>query len=510
MQLARVIETSAAVAATRSRTAKTALLADTLREAAQGGDPRLTEVVADYLAGVLPQRTVGVGYRGLSALPDPAEESTLEVLEVDAALESLRGLAGSGSAAARSAAVGALFVRATGDEQRWLVGLITGELRQGAGDGVLMPAIAQAADVPEVLVRRAVMLAGYAGPVARAALDGGAEALEEIRLEVGRPLRPMLAGSEPDVGAALAAASGAEVALDAKLDGIRLQAHLDRAADVPVRLFTRSLDEITDRLPEVVEAIAGLDASTAVLDGEVIALQDDGRPHPFQVTGARTASSADPATLATRTPVTTYLFDLLHLDGRDLVDEPASERWAVLQALAPGLSVERITTTDAARAQAFFDDVLAQGHEGVVVKDPQAVYAAGRRGAGWVKVKPRRTADLVVLGVEWGSGRRQGWLSNIHLAARDPESGELVMVGKTFKGMTDAILTWQTERFLALETSREGHVVHVRPEQVVEIAYDGVQTSRRYPGGIALRFARVLRYRDDKGPEEVDTLDRLK
>src|SRR5699024_2782220 len=239
---------------------------------------------------------------------------------------------------------------------------------------------------------------------------------------------------------------------DAKLDGIRLQAHLDRSADVPVRLFTRSLDEITDRLPEVVEAVSGLEATTAVLDGEVIALQDDGRPHPFQVTSARTASSADPAALAARTPVTTYLFDLLHLDGRDLVDEPASERWAVLGALAPGLSVERITTGDPAVAQDFFDAVLAQGHEGVVVKDPQAVYAAGRRGAGWVKVKPRRTADLVVIGVEWGSGRRQGWLSNIHLAARDPETGELVMVGKTFKGMTDAILTWQTERFLGLET----------------------------------------------------------
>ena len=511
MQLARVIETSAAVAATRSRTAKTGLLAETLREAAQGGDPRLTEVVADYLAGVLPQRTVGVGYRGLHALPDPADGPTLGVLEVDAALEALRSLGGSGSSATRAAAVADLFARATEAEQRWLVGLITGELRQGAGDGVLLPAIAQAAEVPETLVRRAVMLAGYAGPVARAALDGGAEALEGIRLEVGRPLRPMLAGSEPDVEAALAAgAAGREVALDAKLDGIRLQAHLDRSADVPVRLFTRSLDEITDRLPEVLEAVSALDATTAVLDGEVIALQDDGRPHPFQVTGARTASSADPAALAGRTPVTTYLFDLLHLDGHDLVDEPAHRRWAALTTLAPQLSVDRITTTDPAVARSFFEDVLTQGHEGVVVKDPEAPYAAGRRGAGWVKVKPRRTADLVVVAVEWGSGRRQGWLSNIHLAARHPETDELVMVGKTFKGMTDAILTWQTERFLALETGRDGHVVHVRPEQVVEIAYDGVQTSRRYPGGIALRFARVLRYRDDKEPHEADTLDALR
>lgn len=515
MQLARVIETSAAVAATRARTAKTQLLAQTLREAhgqgVQGdeGEGRLVEVVADYLAGVLPQRTVGVGWRGLRSLPDPAPSSTLTVEEVDAALTALRGIAGAGSATTRGAAVRELFARATEAEQRWLVGLITGELRQGAGDGVLLPAVAQAAQVPEALVRRAVMLAGYAGPVARAALAGGAPALEDFRLEVGRPLRPMLAGSAPDVAAALGE-SGAEVALDAKLDGIRLQAHLDRAATPAVRLFTRSLEEITDRLPEVVAAVEALPATTAVLDGEVIALRPDGRPHPFQVTGARTASSADPAALAQQTPVTTYLFDLLHLDGRDLVDEPAAERWAVLATLAPDLVVERVVTADPVVAQGFFDDVLAQGHEGVVVKDPTAPYAAGRRGAGWVKVKPRRTADLVVTAVEWGSGRRQGLLSNIHLAARDPRTDELVMVGKTFKGMTDALLAWQTERFLALETHREDHVVHVRPEQVVEIAYDGVQTSRRYPGGLALRFARVLRYRDDKGPGEADTLDDLR
>ena len=511
MQLARVIQTSAAVAATRSRTQKTALVAATLREAAGAGQGRVVEVAADYLAGVLPQRTVGVGWRALQHLPEPAPDPTLSLLEVDTALDTMRALGGSGSKAARAAAVGELFGRATDAEQRWLVGLITRELRQGAGDGVLLPAIASAAVVPDELVRRAVMLAGFAGPVARAALEGGALALEQIRLEVGRPLRPMLAGSEPDVASALASVGGTEVALDAKIDGIRLQIHLDRRlGQAQVRLFTRSLDEITDRLPEVVEAVASLDAQTAVLDAEVIALREDGRPHPFQVTGARTASSSDPAALAAKTPVTTYLFDLLHLDGRDLVDEPARVRWQLLQELAPGLTVERITTADQQVAQRFFDDVLGQGHEGVVVKDPRAPYAAGRRGAGWVKVKPRRTADLVVLAVEWGSGRRKGWLSNIHLGARDPHTGELVMVGKTFKGMTDAVLAWQTERFLALETHREAHVVHVRPEQLVEIAYDGVQTSRRYPGGIALRFARVVRYRDDKGPDEADTLAALR
>jgi DNA ligase-1 len=514
MQLARVIETSAAVAATRARTAKVALLAGTLREAAASegagyaAPARLVEVVADYLAGTLPQRTVGVSWRGLRDLPDPAPEPSLEVLEVDDALTRLRAVSGAGSVATRGEAVRGLFGRATAEEQRWLVGLITGELRQGASDGVLLPAVAQAAEVPEALVRRAVMLAGFPGPVAAAALLEGEGALEEIRLEVGRPLRPMLAGSAPDVASAVDGTR--QVAVDAKLDGIRLQAHLDRGATPAVRLFTRSLDEITDRLPEVVEDLLALPATTAVLDGEVIALRDDGRPQPFQVTGARTASSTDPAELARTTPVTTFLFDLLHLDGTDLVDEPATARWAALDALAPSLTVERVVTADPQEAEAFSRAVLARGHEGVIVKDPAAPYAAGRRGAGWVKVKPRRTADLVVTGVEWGSGRRSGWLSNIHLAARHPETGELVMVGKTFKGMTDAMLAWQTERFLALETGRDGIVVQVRPEQVVEIAYDGVQTSRRYPGGIALRFARVLRYRDDKTAEEADTLDLLR
>lgn len=514
MLLHRVTTTSERVRATRSRLEKVDLLAQTLRDSATpepGDDPadtaRRIEVVADYLAGTLPQRTVGVGWRGLRELPEPAVEPALTVTEVDGALTALHELAGSGSAATRAAQVRDLLARATAPEQQWLVGLVTGELRQGAGDGVLLPAVARAADVPEALVRRAVMLAGFPGPVARAALEGGQTALEQVCLEVGRPLRPMLAGSEPDVASAVD--GSAELALDLKLDGIRVQAHLDRDAEVPVRLFTRSLEEITDRLPEVVEAVTGLPAGRAVLDGEVIVLDPDGRPAPFQVTGARTASRTDPAELARTTPVTTYLFDLLHLDGRDLVDEPASVRWEALAGLAPDLVVDRVQTADPARAQAFFDEVVARGHEGVVVKDPQAPYAAGRRGAGWVKVKPRRTADLVVTGVEWGSGRRQGWLSTIHLAARG-DDGDLVMVGKTFKGMTDATLTWQTERFLALETHREGHVVHVRPEQVVEVAYDAVQTSRRYPGGVALRFARVLRYRDDKSAEEADALGSLR
>lgn len=500
MQLARVIETSAAVAGTRSRTAKVAALAGALRETPADE----VAVVTDYLAGRLPQRTVGVGWRRLQTLPEPATDSTLSARDVDTALAALQRLAGTGSVATRGAAVAELFSRATRDEQHWLVGLITGELRQGAGDGVMLKAIAEAASVPESAVRRAVMLAGFAGPVAAAALgadgaEAAQEALAQIQLEVGRPLRPMLAGSAAQVADVVD--GSATLAVETKVDGIRLQAHLRGGA---VRLFTRTLEEVTERMPEVVELLAALPAERAVLDGEVIALAPDGRPEPFQVTGARTASTADPAALREQVPLTTFLFDLLHLDGRDLVDEPAHQRWGALASLAPELLVSRMETDDAEAAHAFFAQQVVAGHEGVVIKSLDAPYAAGRRGAGWVKVKPRHTLDLVVLAVEWGSGRRRGWLSNIHLGARDATTGELVMLGKTFKGMTDEMLAWQTERFLELETHREGHVVHVRPEQVVEIAYDGVQRSNRYPGGVALRFARVLRYRDDKPVSEID------
>jgi DNA ligase-1 len=373
----------------------------------------------------------------------------------------------------------------------------------------MLAAIASAAQVPESAVRRAAMLSGYAGPVAVAALEGGVEALDAVGLEVGRPLRPMLAASAPDVDSAWEQVSGGQsVFVDGKLDGIRLQAHRDGGS---VRLYTRSLDDITDRLPEVVEAVLALPAQRLVVDGEAIALDARGRPRPFQETASRTMSSTGVEALRTAVPVTPYFFDLLHVDGTDLLDDPAVERFRRLTALVPPEAlVPRVTATSAAQAQEFFDRLVADGHEGVVVKAAGAPYAAGRRGAGWVKVKPRHTLDLVVLAVEWGTGRRQGWLSNIHLGARDPGTGGFVMLGKTFKGMTDEMLAWQTERFLGLETSREGHVVHVRPEQVVEIAFDGIQTSSRYPGGMALRFARVLRYRDDKTAEEADTVDTVR
>jgi DNA ligase 1 len=504
MLLSELVDTSRQVAATRSRTAKVEAIAATLRRAT----PDEAATVAAYLSGVLPQRRVGVSWRGLSALPPPAEHPTLEVSDVDAALDRLSVLAGTGSAAARSAAVQALFARLTAGEQDFLRALITGEMRQGALDGVLLQAIARAADVPEPAVRRAVMLAGHSGPVARAALSGGVPALDAVGLELGRPLRPMLAASAPDVESALAQV-GEDAFVDGKLDGIRLQAHRDGD---DVRLFTRSLDDITERLPEVVEAVLTLGPARLVVDGEAIALDDAGRPRPFQETASRTMSSTGVEELRRRVPVTPYFFDLLHVDGEDLLEAPAHQRFARLTDIVPeGWLVPRVRAQGLEPAQAFFDRLVRDGHEGVVVKSPDAPYAAGRRGAGWVKVKPRHTLDLVVLAVEWGSGRRRGWLSNIHLGARDPQTGGFVMLGKTFKGMTDAMLAWQTERFTELAVDgTDGWVVQVRPEQVVEIAFDGIQTSSRYPGGMALRFARVLRYRDDKTAEEADTVDTVR
>jgi DNA ligase-1 len=501
-----LVTASQAVRATRSRTAKVAALAAALREA--GPDEIAT--ATSYLSGALRQRRTGLGWRSLASLPRAADVPTLTVAEVDRAFEELSAVAGSGAQARRSTLVAQLFGRATADEQDYLRGLVTGELRQGALDGLMQEAVAVAAEVPAATVRRAAMVAGSTTEAAVAALTAGATGLAAFGLEVGRPLRPMLASSAPDLAEAFAKAApeGGALAVDCKHDGIRVLVH--KQGD-DVRVFTRSLEEITDRVPEVVEAVTAFPAKALVLDGEAIALDADGRPRPFQETGARTASRLDVATLRARVPLSTYFFDLLHLDGDDVLDLPGSDRLARLAAVVPPEHlVARTLTSDAEEAHAWFREMVAAGHEGVVVKSLEAPYEAGRRGAAWVKVKPRHTLDLVVLAVEWGSGRRQGWLSNIHLGARDPESGGFKMLGKTFKGMTDEMLAWQTERFLALETSRSRHVVHLRPEQVVEVAFDGIQTSSRYPAGMALRFARVIRYRDDKGADEADTVETVR
>lgn len=504
MLFSELVAISARVGATRSRNAKIALVAGLLRDAVADDE---VELAASYLAGILPQRRVGVGYRSLVKMPAAAAEPSLTVTDVDAAMRDLADANGPGSAGVRDDVLHSMLSSSTAPEQRFLKGLITGELRQGAQDGVMLAAIAAAADVPIAAIRRASMLAGFTAPVAAAALSGGAAALDEIGLSPGRPLRPMLAASDTTVTEAFETinAAGAEVAVECKLDGIRIQAH-KVAGDVA--LFTRSLEEITARLPEVVEAVAALPAEQLVLDGEVIALRENGVPHPFQVTGARTASRKNPDRLREETPLTPWFFDALHLDGVDLIDEPAKSRWDTLRTLVPeSLLVPRVVTADPEQGQEFFREKVAAGHEGVVVKSLDAPYAAGRRGAGWVKVKPRHTLDLVVLAVERGSGRRAGLLSNIHLGARDAEAGGFVMLGKTFKGMTDEILAWQTERFNELMVSDDGWTLTLRPEQVVEIAFDGVQRSTRYPGGMALRFARVLRYRDDKHAEDADTVD---
>ncbi|WP_185996507.1 ATP-dependent DNA ligase [Nocardioides campestrisoli] len=500
MLLARVVRASGEAAATRSRKAKVQALAAVLGEV----EPAETEVAAAYLSGRLLQRRTGLGWRSLAVLPPPADEPSLELREVHEALERISVLAGPGSQAARAAAVESLLRRATTAEQEWLRAVLTGQVRQGALDAVLQEAVAQAAGIPVTLVRRAAMLSGSTVEVATVALREGADALDRIGLTVGRPVLPMLASSAPAVAAAMTkAAPGRAVGIDTKLDGIRIQVH--RRGD-DVRIWTRSLDEITARLPEVVEAVGSLAADDLVLDGEALLLGPDGRPKAFQETASRVATAGGDL------QVTPYFFDVLHADGHDLLDSPASRRWQVLADLVPERHLApRLVTDSEEEAAAFLAAALQAGHEGVVVKDPEATYAAGRRGASWVKVKPVHTLDLVVVAVEWGSGRRKGRLSNIHLAARDGDS--LVLLGKTFKGMTDEMLAWQTERFTELATSPvdgSSYVVSLRPEQVVEVALDGVQRSPRYPGGVALRFARVVRYRDDKGPEEADTLETVR
>jgi DNA ligase-1 len=500
MLLARLVDVSGQVADTRSRLAKRALIAELLAEAARDGGEEV-DLAATFLSGTLRQRRTGLGWRGLATLPSPAGESSVGLTEVDRALEEISVLSGSGSQGSRRDAVSALFGRLTGPEQEFLRNLITGNVRQGALDSVMLDAIAAASGLEVALVRRAAMFSAPTGPVARAALTGDAAALEAFSLLVGRPVRPMLAASAPDVPTG-ADKAGGEFAVDTKLDGIRVQVHKHGQE---VSVFTRSLDEIGARLPEVVEAVRTLPATDLILDGEVLSVDESGRPRPFQDTASTTATRSG------ATGIQPFFFDLLLHEQESLLEAPTRERLDRLDAAVPEpLRVRRLVTDSVDAAQQFFDQAIADGQEGVVIKRLDAAYDAGRRGSAWIKVKPRHTLDLVVLAVEWGSGRRRGWLSNIHLGARSTDGDGFVMLGKTFKGMTDEMLAWQTERFLELETRREGHVVHLRPEQVVEIAFDGVQRSTRYPGGMALRFARVVRYRDDKRAEEADTVETVK
>jgi DNA ligase-1 len=553
--LSELVRTSEAVAGESGRRAKIDELASLLRRA----EPGEIGLAVAFLSGELRQRQIGVGYAALSDLlrpgppapgprapgPDSAQASggpgrALTLAVLDDVFAAIGAVTGPGAQAERKRLLADLFARATAAERSFLGRLLTGEMHQGALEGVMTEAVARAAGVRAEEVRRAVMLGGSLPAVAEAALSAAAQAgapgpgapaagqagraqddpgaaaasaaLGAFRLEVGRPLRPMLAASAPTVAAAFDRLSPA--AVEWKIDGIRIQVHRDGPE---VRVFTRSLDDITARLPEVTSAVLRSPAQALVLDGEAIALGPDGRARPFQVTASRAGTQGVPDRLGRDTPLTPFFFDLLHADGRDLVDEPATGRQDLLAAVLPAeFRVPRLVTGDPAEAERFFADAVARGHEGVVVKSLDAPYAAGRRGSDWIKVKPRHTLDLVVLAAEWGHGRRRGWLSNLHLGARDPQTGGFVMLGKTFKGLTDQMLGWQTERLLELAEPaaarpdgdrRDAYgVLRVRPELVVEIAFDGVQASPRYPGGVALRFARVLRHRPDKPAAEADTI----
>ncbi|MGC9381637.1 ATP-dependent DNA ligase [Streptomyces sp. MH13] len=503
MLLARLAQVSREVAATSARSRKTALLAELFREAEAADVP----VVIPYLAGRLPQGRIGVGWKVLSRPVAPAAVPSLTVREVDARLARLGAVSGAGSQAERTRLVGELMGAATEDEQRFLTGLLTGEVRQGALDAAAVEGLAAATGAPPAGVRRAVMLAGSLQTVAEALLADGPGALDRFRLTVGRPVLPMLAHSASSVAEAVGKLGAC--AVEEKLDGIRVQVHRDGDT---VRIYTRTLDDITDRLPEVTAAALELPGARFVLDGEVISLDEGGRPRAFQETAGRVGSRTDVATAARAVPVSVVFFDALSVDGHDLLDLPLTERHAALARLVPEPTRVRRTLVPGSAgtraAEEFLAETLRRGHEGVVVKGLDAAYSAGRRGASWLKVKPVHTLDLVVLAAEWGHGRRTGKLSNLHLGARAPD-GSFVMLGKTFKGMTDALLAWQTERLGQLAVEEHGWGVTVRPELVVEIAYDGLQRSTRYPAGVTLRFARVVRYREDKRPQEADTVDTL-
>jgi DNA ligase-1 len=505
MKLAELVQTSTAVGSTAGRLEKISKLAALLKQL----DPDEVPIAIGFLTGWPRQGRIGIGWSTLAAARDhdPALEPGLELRDVDAALGQVQSIRGKSSAAARLRVLDALFARATAAEQQFLAALAIGEVRQGALEGVLLEAVARAADVPSDRVRRAVMMAGDLGVVASAVLGSeGAAALAHYKLELFRPCQPMLADSAPNVADALDGAGPA--ALEWKLDGARIQVH---KRDTRVAVYTRSLNDVTSAVPEVVEALRTLVAHEVILDGEVIALAGDGKPLPFQVTMRRFGRRLDVAALRAELPLQPFFFDVLWCDGEPLLDRPLAERLQTLDALVPlAMRVPRTVTADVAEAQRFEGDALSRGHEGVMVKSLEAPYAAGRRGSAWLKVKTARTLDLVVLAVEWGSGRRKGWLSNIHLGARDPATDGFVMLGKTFKGMTDEMLEWQTKELLARETRREGHVVFVRPELVVEIAFNDVQRSPQYPGGVALRFARVKGYRPDKRAMEADTIEAVR
>ena len=499
MLLANVVETSRRVAETSKRLEKIGLLATLLRQLG----PEEIEIVVHFLAGQIRQGRIGIGYAALrEARNSPASNPSLEILDIDRLLESILKTSGAGSERRRLELLQSLFVRATEPEQQFLAGFLMGELRQGALEGIMVEAIAKASGISSERVRRAAMMAGDIAKVARSALEQGEAGLSQYDIQMFRPIQPMLAQSADDIPEALA--SIGEAALEYKMDGARVQVH--KSGD-DVMVYSRSLKDVTAAVPEVVELVRTLPAKDLILDGEVISLLPDGRPQPFQITMRRFGRKLDVERMRQKLPMTPFWFDLLYLNGRPLLDEPQSRRFRALAEVAPGSLIPHMVTGNAAAGDEFLEQALARGHEGVMAKAVDAKYAAGARGQSWVKVKRARTLDLVILAAEWGNGRRKGWLSNLHLGARDTEKGGFAMLGKTFKGLTDEMLQWQTQELLKLEIGRDSYTVFVKPELVVEIAFNEIQVSTRYASGMALRFARVKRYRTDKTAAESDTFE---
>jgi DNA ligase-1 len=504
MLLAELVATSAAVAEASSRLLKIGRLAELLRRLTRAE----VETAIAFLSGELRQGRIGIGPAAIrEARPSVASDSpVLHLLEVDDAFARMSVITGRGSGDVRVRLLRELLARATADEQDFLVRLLFGELRQGALEGVLVEAVARAGDLPSAAIRRAVMMAGALAPVARAVLVEGEGGLSHFVVQILRPVQPMLAQTAADIDEALAELNQ-EVALEWKLDGARIQVH--KAGD-EIKVFSRNLRDVTCAVPEVVEAARKLAVTDVILDGEVIALRPDGTPQTFQQTMQRFGRKLDVDRLRAEIPLTPFFFDCLYADGTSLIDRPQAERFGTLSDIAPSAIVpNRVKPTREDAAQ-FVEETLRHGHEGVMVKALASGYAAGRRGQHWLKIKVARTLDLVVLAAEWGHGRRRGWLSNLHLGARDPLSGGFVMLGKTFKGMTDHMLTWQTEKLVQLEVARDAYTVYVRPELVVEIAFNDLQESPHYPGGLALRFARVKSYRLDKPAAEADTIETVR
>jgi ATP-dependent DNA ligase I len=502
MRLAQLVQTSRQVAETSGRLEKIGRLAALLAAV----PPDEIEIAVAFLSGSYRQQKLNVGYAALQAAmhAGSAQESILELVEIDTIFERISRVSqGKGSTAERQRLLRELLARATREEQEFLVRLVIGELRQGAVEGLMLEAVAKAAKVPPEQVRRARMMAGDLSAVARAALTGDQVTLAGFATKLFRPLHPMLAGSAdaPEI----AIEELGDAALEYKLDGARIQVHKegDRVA-----VYSRRLNDVTAAVPELVHAVRGLPARELILDGEVIALRPDASPYPFQITMSRFGRRLDIGRMQQELPLTPFFFDLLYLDGTALIDEPGRRRLSALSQLIPStMMVPRMVTSSAAEANRFLAGALERGHEGIMAKSLDSAYQAGQRGRHWLKIKPANTLDLVVLAAEWGHGRRQGWLSNLHLGARNPEDGGFVMLGKTFKGMTDEMLQWQTRKLQELEVGRDGTTVYVRPELVVEVAFNEVQGSTQYPGGVALRFARIKRYRTDKTAAQADTID---